>query len=394
MTRRPVLPRRVSRRRFLAGIGAAGIGAVGFGACATAPADRRSYDLGDARRLRMLNWAEYIDSGGPADDDPYYAGGTLASLAAEGIRVDYVEGYVDNIDGFQRVLDETVGPDVPAWDIVVPTNWRAAEMIANGWAEPLPIEIIPNHVNIDPTFLTNSWDRGCRFQMPWQAGITGIAYDPELTGRPLTSVSDLLDPAFAGRVGFIGEMREAVGLMMLANGDDPSRPTREAADAALDVIAEAAASGQIGAFTFEEFADLLATGELVAAMAWSGDVALLQNDRPDMVFVIPDEGAVQWFDTMVIPRGSPSLAAVGRFMDFVYDPVNAARITEWVSYISPVMGVREELRRRGGASAELAESTVLFPDDATRNRLFTWGGLDPADEEALDERYAQLIEGP
>ncbi len=381
----------LSRRRFLAGMGAAGLGALGLGACTTV-ADGRTFDLGNGRRLRMLNWAEYIDAGGPTDDDPYYDGGTLAALAAEGLQVDYVEGYVDNIDGFQKVIDEAVTPDVPEWDIVVPTNWRAAEMITNGWAEPLPIEVIPNHVNIDPAYLTNSWDRGCRFQMPWQVGITGIAYDPALTGRAITSVSDLLDPAFAGRVGFIGEMREAVGLMMLANGDDPSRPTRTAADAALDDIAEAAASGQVGAFTFNEFADLLAAGELVAAMAWSGDVALLQNSRPDITFVIPDEGAVQWFDTMVIPRGSEALAAAGRFMNYVYDPVNAARITEWVSYISPVMGVQDELTRRGGASAELAASTVLFPDEATRNRLFTWGGLDSADEEALDERYAALVE--
>ncbi len=305
-------------------------------------------DLGNGRRVRVLNWSEYIDSGGPNDDDPYYEGGTLAAMAAEGLTVEYTEGYVDNIEGFEAVVSGTVELDEPLWDIVVPTNWRAAEMIANGWAEPLPIEVIPNHVNIDPAFLTNSWDRGCRFQMPWQVGITGIAYDPELTGRPITSISDLLDPALAGRVGFIGEMREAVGLLMLANGDDPSRPTRAAADAAIDVIADAAAAGQIGAFTFEDFADRLASGELAAAMAWSGDVALLQNDRPDITFVIPEEGAVQWFDTMVIPTGSPALAAAGRFMNFVYDPVNAARITEWVSYISPVMGVREELLRRGG----------------------------------------------
>ncbi len=72
--------------------------------------------------------------------------------------------------------------------------------------------------------------------------------------------------------------------------------------------------------------------------------------------------------------------------------MNAARITEWVSYISPVMGVQEELASRGGASAELAGSQTLFPDAATRNRLFTWGGLDQADEEVLDDRYAQMVE--
>ena len=379
----------LSRRQFLAQLGAAGAGAALLGACADIGTNRTA-DLGNQSSLRILNWADYID----ADDDGnvVYPGGTLDLMAADGLTVGYDPTYVDNIDGFQAILDQAVNITPPAWDIVVPTNWRAAQMIANGWAEPLPIELIPNHVNIDPVFLTNAWDRGCRYQMPWQAGITGIAYDPALTGRDLTSISDLFDPEFAGRVGFIGEMREGVGLVMLANGDDPSRPTAAGANVAFDAISDAFANGQIGAFTFNEFSDLLKTGELVAAMAWSGDAALLQADRPDIKFVIPDEGAIQWFDTMVIPKGSQAIGAAGRFMNFVYDPENAARITEWVSYISPVLGVQGVLAARGGASAELAQSEVLFPDAATRNRLFTWGGLATADEDDLDTRYAELVD--
>lgn len=375
----------MGRREFLLGLGA-----VGLAACSTggqAPA----FDLGGGTGLRMLNWPDYIDVGD--NGDPFYDGGTLADLAAiEAISVGYEPLYTDNSSGFDLIVGSSVETTPPLYDIVVPTNWRAAQMIANGWAEPLPIEIIGNHVNIDPAFLTNAWDRGCRYQMPWQAGITGIAYDPAATDGPLNSVNDLFDPALAGRVGFIGEMREAVGLAMLANGDDPSRPTKATAEAGLDKIAEAAASGQVGAFTFEDFAPKLADGELAAAMAWSGDVAILQAQRPDIEFVVPDEGAIQWFDTMVIPTGSANLAAAGAFMDFVYDPANAARITEWVQYISPVIGVRDELLRLGGAAAELARSPVLFPDAATRARLFTWGGLEQGDEDELDARYASLVE--
>lgn len=383
--------RRIDRRRFLAGLGAAGLGAALTG-CADS-SGFRTFELGGRRSLTMLNWDEYID----ADDDnnPFYPGGTLDLLSQgeNSVQVNYIPEYTDNISGFNRIIEESVNADQSRFDIVVPTNWRAAQMIANGWAEQLPIEVIGNHVNIDPAFLTNAWDRGCRYQMPWQAGITGIAYDPALTGRPLNSVQDLFDPSLAGRVGFIGEMREGVGLAMLANGDDPSRPTVETAQAGLDRILDAAESGQVGAFTFEDFADKLETGELAAAMAWSGDVALLQapGRRPDIEFVVPDEGAIQWFDTMVIPRGAQNIGAAGTFMDFVYEPENAARITEWVQYISPVLGVQEALLSAGGASAELARNAVLFPDDATRARLFTWGGLDQEDEDELDRVYALLL---
>lgn len=334
----------------------------------------------------MLNWPDYID---PAADD---GSGTLARAEAEiGVSVDYLDAYTDNYDGWDLVLANAVGTSPPAYDIVVPTNWRAAQMIEQGWAERLPIEVIPNHVNLDPQYMTNAWDRGSRFQMPWQAGITGIAYDPALTERPLNSVTDLFDPAFAGRVGFIGEMREAVGLAMLANGDDPSRPTVSGAEAGLALVRAAIESGQVGAVTFNEFADLLEQGELVAAMAWSGDTALLRDRRPDIEFVIPDEGGIRWFDTMVIPAGAANIGAAGRFMNFVYDPANAARITSRVGYISPVLGVQEELASQGGASRELAENPILFPDAATRNRLFTWGGLDAADESRIDDEFNELV---
>lgn len=381
---------RLTRRSFLLGLGA-----VGLAACTDA-GQAPTFDLGGRRSLRILNWDAYID-GDDVDadaDDLLYAGGTLASLRAlaEPIDVTYESLYEDNYSGFDLVVNRTVEQSPSFYDIVVPTNWRAAEMISKGWAAPLPIEEIPNHANIDPAFLTNAWDRGCRFQMPWQSGITGIAYDPEAIGGDLTSVNDLFDPTLRGQVGFIGEMREAVGLVMLANGDDPSRPTAGAARAALTRITDAAEQGQIGGFGFDDNPGKVASGELAAAMAWSGDVVQLQARRPDIRFIIPDEGAIQWFDTMVIPTTAANLAAAGRFMNFVYDPVNAARITDWVQYISPVVGVQDELRRQGGSAAELAANPILFPDAEARSRLFTWGRLAQSDEDALDESYGLLLE--
>ena len=84
-----------------------------------------------------------------------------------------------------------------------------------------------------------------------------------------------------------------------------------------------------------------------------------------MRFVFPEEGAISWFDTMVIPIGAPNGVAAAQWMDFVYDPVNAARITAYVQYVSPVVGVRDELVKLGGDAAALADSPLLFPDDAT-----------------------------
>lgn len=357
----------LSRRRFLAG-GAATAASIALAGCGGSIEPETVSNSGP---LRVLNWPEYLD---PELLD--VVGRDLPS-------VDYVEGWEDNYSG-----QELFGSE---WDIVTPTNWLAAQYIQNGDVQRLPVELIPNHKNIDPVFLTNGWDRGARFHMPWQSGITGIAYDPELTGRELTSIGDLFAPDLRGRVAMIGEMREAVGLAMLLRGDDPARPTQSQAESAFADLEAAQSAGQFHSWVFSEFSDLLRSGEVAASMAWSGDAVQLQLDRPDIEFVIPEEGAIQWFDTMVIPTGASNARAAAVWMNAFYDPVLAAANTQWVQYISPVIGVQDELRRLGGEAAELADNPILFPDDETQRRLFIWGGTESFEQESdLDDRFAVM----
>ena len=52
--------------------------------------------------------------------------------------------------------------------------------------------------------------------------MTGIAYNISEAGRELTSMADLFDPEFKGRVGMLTEMRDTIGLTMLLTGEDPA----------------------------------------------------------------------------------------------------------------------------------------------------------------------------
>lgn len=370
----------ISRRRFL-GLSAAAMAALATGC--TSGSRGPAAVTGGTGRLRVLNWSDYIDADGP---------GTVARFeSATGITVDYVEEYEGNEEAFAEVFEPTLGEGEPTgFDVIVPTYWAVARLLDRGWVQQVPIERVPNHVNVDPAFLGMPWDRGARYHMPWQVGITGIAYNPALTGREIVAVEDLFDPALRGRVSMVSEMRETLGLVMLTQGADPSRATVPAAEAALDRLAQATASGQVAAFTANEFVDGLASGELAASLAWSGDIIQLQADRPDIRFVIPAEGAIRWFDSMVIPARAADAQAAADWMNFVYDPANAARITQAVQYISPVLGVREELARAGGEAAALAENPILFPDDETRRRLYFWAGLDAAAEDALQDRFSEI----
>jgi spermidine/putrescine transport system ATP-binding protein len=340
-------------------------------------------------QVRILNWQAYID---PTEDG---ATGTVDRfIEARGIDTRYSEDLNDNNEFYAREIEPYLGTGSPTnWDIVIPTNWMAARIKSLGWAEPLPLDRIPNRVNLEERFLNQAWDYGAVYSLPWQAGITGIAYNPELTGRELRSIMDIFDPEFQGRVAMLTEMRDSLGLTMLGLGYDPKVVDEEGANAALDLIEQANNDGQFRAFTGNEYLRSLESGDFVACVAWSGDIVQLQYDRPDILFVVPEEGGMSWYDTMIIPKGAPNGYAAADWMNFVYDPVQAAQITYWVQYVTPVKGVRDELVRMGGDAAALAESPILFPSEEDAARLHVFADLPEAIDVAITERFLQITGG-
>ena len=281
---------------------------------------------------------------------------------------------------FNREFQPILGTGkVMDYDIVCPTYWMVARLKNLGWVESLPTNLIPNAKNLDPAYLDLAWDLGARTFMPWQAGYTGFAYNPSVTGRELTSVNELFNEEWKGKVGMFTEMRDTLGLTMFSIGLDPSTADEAGMNKALDKLEAATNAGQFRRFTGNDYLQDIDNGNFAVCMAWSGDIA--QSTNPDVKFVFPDEGAMSWFDAMVIPSGAPNAVAAAKWMDYVYDPANAALITASVQYVSPVVGVKEELVKLGGDAAALADSPLLFPDEETKARFKSFADI-PDDVDA------------
>ena len=380
---------RLSRRRFLTVSGAAAGGLV-LGPAVLAACGGGS-DNGSASGgpdVYFDNWTLYIDKPG---GKLYGAGGTLDRFQkASGRTIKYVEGYNDNNEYFAKVQPILAAGRTIAPNLIAPTFWMAGRYITLGWAEKLPLAKVPNAKNLIAPLQKPPSDPTGEFSLPWQSGMAGIAYNQKVTGRPLTKVEDLWDPAFKGKIGLLTEMRDTVGLVAMSKGIELADPSFAKFQPAFDVLQEQVDKGQIRAFTGNDYTKDLVQGNYAACVGWSGDVVQLAKSNPDIKFVIPDSGGTLWFDTMVVPKGAKNTDAVAQFMDFVYDPANAARITAEVQYISPVDGVRDELRKIGGDAAALADSQLLFPDDATRAKLQSWGNLDEAEEKKFDDAFAKI----
>jgi spermidine/putrescine transport system substrate-binding protein len=366
-------------RRAALGLGGATLASF-LAACATNPTAatgerRRSTLERGSSDLRVWNWPDYIDAA------------TIDSVKSLGVNLAYSDTLEDNA----LVIEALTAGTLNDYDIVTPTYWLAKRLIEGGNVEPLPIEQIPNHVNLDTAFLRPSWDRGARFHMPWQSAITGIAYNRERHPDGVLSIGDLFGLAKNTPIALLSEMRDTLAFAILAANTDPSQVTSTSASKALAFLSQLPKDNVT--YVGNEYKDLLRDGKVSACMAWSGDIAQLQQEPggSKFGFTIPNEGGMQFFDTMVIPNRSPNGDAVAKFMNFVYDPANAARITAEVQYISPVLGVRDELLRLGGDAAKLADNELIFPSDETRQRLFTWGGLNADDEEKLQTEFDKLV---
>jgi spermidine/putrescine transport system substrate-binding protein len=338
---------------------------------------------GGGDTLFFENWPAYID---PTEDG---ATGTVDRfIAATGIDMRYTEAYNDNNEYFATIQPVLGRGDMIEPDIIAPTGWMAGRLINLGWVDPLPLDQIPNAANLRSDLQGASWDPNGEFSLPWQTGFAGIAYNLDATGRELTSVEELFNPEFAGRVGMLTEMRDTMGLIMLGLGVDISTiSTFDEAAEAFEKLEAAKDAGQIRAFTGNDYMDDLSTGNFAVCVGWSGDIQQIAADNPQVRFVIPEEGGTSWADTMVMPKGALNRDAAAAWMNFVYDPVEAAQIAAWVQYVSPVEGVREELEK---IDPELANSPLLFPDDETLSRTYSFANLSEDVEAEYDAAFSEI----
>lgn len=199
----------------------------------------------------------------------------------------------------------------------------------------------------------------------------------------------LTDPALRGKVTCLTEMRDTVGLTMFGLGHDPADANVDEINDALDKVEKAKNDGQVLKFTGNDYLQDLARGDVKVAVAWSGDIYSFETDA-DLRFIVPEEGGTQWFDAMVVPKGAKHKADAEAWMNFVYDPENAARITEWVGYISPVKGVKDVLLAGNEDQAAIATDPLVFPDEEAQQRLRVFGSLEQADEIAITTRFNDI----
>jgi spermidine/putrescine transport system substrate-binding protein len=221
--------------------------------------------------------------------------------------------------------------------------------------------------------------------------MTGLGYDQAVTG-PLANLDILFAPDYAGRLTFLTEMRDTVGLAAIRQGTDIATMTDEQYQAALADVKAAVDNGIVRQITGNSYVNDMQAGDVVLAMAWSGDVVGTlrpeQSEGQDFQWTLADQGGYLWTDNMVIPKGAVNKAQAQVFIDWYYVPANAAEIGAYVQYVIPVKGADEAI---AAIDPALATNTFIFPDAEMTARLHLFRSLDPDTDARWTEDFNTVI---
>jgi len=335
----------LNRRTLLkrAGAGALGLSFAGFlAACGGGngiggggKVDTTAIPKGQiAKTMTFSNWPLYIDVKGkrhPTLDDFQKKYGT---------KVKYIEEINDNVEFFGKVRQQYAQGNSGGRDLHVVTDWMANRMNQLGYVQKFDKSQMPNAVkNIEPGVAHPDFDPNREVSMPWQSGQVLLIYRKDKTGGAVRSINDLFDPKFKGKVTFLTEMRDSVGSVLLGEGIEPEKATKDQALAAIEKLDKASKDGQIRRFTGNEYTRDIDKGDSVAILGWSGDAVTLVAGNPNVAYSQPEEGFMIFTDSMQIPVGAPHAFTAQKMIDFVYRP--GERSPDWIK--TPSLGVMRTL---------------------------------------------------
>lgn len=380
----------LNRRALLRGaaVGAAGAGALALSSCGSGGGSAADSGDGSAGSIVWGNWTYYLDYDDSAGTYP-----SLDQFGAEtNIDVEYIEDIDDNNTFFGKIKDQLDQGLHTGYDVITFTDWMNARLIEAEQVQEFDHANIPNLSRLIPSLVDSlDVDQGRHFAIPWQAPASGWVWNTELVPDGIYELDDFLRPELHGKVGVLSEMRDTMGMIMAAQGVDVAGPDWGDAefDAALAWLDDALQSGQIANVKGNSYTQDLETEATLAAMAWTGDVVMLNMEQGNRwTLEVPESGGMITADSFTVPNGTGAeeKALVEEMINYYYEPEVAAMVADYVNFVTPVEGAREAMEE---INPEQVENTLIFPDDEMNQRLLGFRTLTPQE----DQQYTAAFNG-
>ncbi|MEU6390425.1 spermidine/putrescine ABC transporter substrate-binding protein [Streptomyces sp. NPDC046939] len=350
-------------------------------------------------KIDFVNYTQYIDVD-PADQSKHP---TLDAFTREsGTKVSYHELIDDSASWFGKIQPEFASGQGIGYDLmVVGGDSYLTKYIELGYLAPLDHSRLPTFARHGgAVFKNSSFDPGNVYTVPWQSGMTGIGYDPAQVGRKITSWQDLRDPKLRGKIGMWNDAVQMGNVGLLAIGVNPETSTHADWRKAAAWLREQRDAGMVRSYSTATYQSSLQRGDLAASLVYSGDVFQANQSGSQLEFVIPDEGGLLWTDNLCIPSSASHPVDALAYMDYVYRPEVAARISETVQFVCPVPGAQQVIAEHAAAATgkrrtvldALSTSPLVFPTEADQKKLRRLRVLDKEEEKQWNKLFEPIYQ--
>ena len=321
--------------------------------------------------LNVYNWGEYISNG---SDDSVDVVAAFEQLT--GIHVNYTT--FDSNESLYAKLKSGAAN----YDVIIPSDYMAAKMIAEGMLKPLNYDNIPNFQNIDAGYRDPDYDPENAYTVPYMLCTTGIIYNTTMVDKAPTGWADLWDERYSGNILMFNNSRDAYAIAAFKSGHSINPQSTEEVDEVVEDLK--AQKPLVQAYVMDEIFDKMIGGEAAIGVYYSGDAITMIDDNPDLAFVFPEEGTVLSVDCMAVPAASEHQEAAEMFINFMCEPDIGKANSEYIGYTTPMQSVWEIL------DDDLKYSEIAYPSEEVeaKERVFT--ALSDEVNSELDVKWSEM----
>lgn len=257
-----------------------------------------------AGEVNMLTWEGYADES------------FIKPFEAEsGCKVSAT--YVGSNDDF---VPKLAGGGGGVYDVITPSIDAVGIVIAAGVVEEIDLSRIKAWNDIYPKFRKSeaaASPDGKIYGVPYSWGSIPFMYRTDKISTPPTSLADLWDPKYKGKIS-LWDDKSSLYVAARLNGDaDIYNLTDAQLEAAKNKLIEQKSLVRKYWGTAGELVDLYANGEVWISNTWGGyQSSLLADQKIPVKEFIPAEGAEGWMDSHMIVKGTPNTDCAYKFLNY------------------------------------------------------------------------------
>ncbi len=320
--------------------------------------------LASGKTLNIYNWSDYI-----AED-------TIKKFEEKtGIKVTY-DVYDSN-----EVLEAKMLAGSSGYDVVVPSADFLQRQIAAGVYSKLDKSKLPNLKNMDASLMKSAaiYDPDNAHAVIYMWGTTGIGFNSKAVAKrlgdnaPTDSWALVFDPINAAKlkdcgISLLDAPSDIIPAAMNYLGLDPRSTNKEDFEKGAALVTKI--RPYVRYFHSSQYISDLANGDVCVSVGWSGDI-FQARDRADeakkgveISYIIPKEGALQWFDMMAIPVDSKHKEEALAYINFMMDAQITANNTNYVWYANANKASMPMVEQ------DIKDDPGIFPPDEVKAKLW------------------------